>query len=54
MGIKAIRQELESMGIGTKSFIEKSEIDVCCADCGKEEGGGSSLKACKSCMLDRY
>ena len=26
MGIKAIRQELESMGIGTKSFIEKSEF----------------------------
>jgi hypothetical protein len=52
MGIKAIRQELESMGIGTKSFIEKSEIDVCCADyCGKEEGGSVSLKACKSCML---
>ena len=55
MGIKAIRQELESMGIGTKSFIEKSEfvnalldartkINACCADCGKEEGGVVKLK----------
>jgi tetratricopeptide (TPR) repeat protein len=26
----------------------------CCADCGKEEGGGASLKACKSCMLVKY
>jgi hypothetical protein len=26
MGIKEIRKELESMGIGTKSFIEKSEF----------------------------
>jgi TPR repeat protein len=32
-----------------------NEIDVvCCADCGKEEGGGVSLKACKSCMLVKY
>ena len=65
MGIKAIRQELESMGIGTKSFIEKSEfvnalldartkINACCADCGNEEGGGVKLKACMSCMLVKY
>ena len=26
MGIKEFREELESMGIGTKSFIEKSEF----------------------------
>ena len=29
------------MGIGTKSFIEKSEINACCVDCGKEEGVSS-------------
>jgi len=27
---------------------------VCCADCGGVAGEGVSLKACKSCMLDRY
>ena len=31
-----------------------NEIDVCCADCGKEEGGGVSLKACTSCRLVKY
>ena len=34
---------------------EKNQIDVCCADCGGEEGGGViSLKACKSCKLVKY
>jgi hypothetical protein len=53
------------MGIDTKSFIEKSEFinalldarnerKARCADCDKEEGGGVSLKACKSCMLVKY
>ena len=28
-------------------------VNACCADCGKD-GGGVSLKACKSCMLVRY
>jgi len=65
MGIKAIRQELESMGIDTKSFIEKSEFvnalldarnerKARCADCGGVAGGGISLKTCKSCMLVEY
>jgi hypothetical protein len=65
MGIKAIRQELESMGIGTNSFIEKSEFvnalldarnerKARCADCGKEEGDGVSLKTCTSCLLVKY
>jgi hypothetical protein len=65
MGIKAIRQELESMGIDTKSFIEKSEFvnalldarnkrKARCADCGGVAGGGISLKVCKSCMLVKY
>jgi tetratricopeptide (TPR) repeat protein len=31
-----------------------NEIIVCCADCGKEEGGGVSLKACTACMLVMY
>ena len=26
----------------------------CCADCGKEEEGGISLKTCKSCMQAKY
>jgi hypothetical protein len=29
-----------------------NQINVCCADCGKE--GGVSLKACKSCMQVKY
>ena len=29
-----------------------NEIDVCCADCGKE--GGASLKACTACKLVKY
>ena len=32
-----------------------NQINACCAECGKEEGGGViSLKACKSCKLVRY
>ena len=27
---------------------------ICCADCGEEEGGIVSLKACKSCMFVKY
>jgi TPR repeat protein len=65
MGIKAIRQELESMGIVTTSFIEKSEFvnalldarnerKARCADCGNEEGDGVGLKTCRSCMLVKY
>ena len=65
MGIKAIRQELESMGIDTKSFIEKSEFvnalldgrnqrQARCADCGDVAGEGVSLKMCKACMLVKY
>jgi len=65
MGIKAIRQELESMGIDTKSFIEKSEfvnalldarnkIKARCADCGDVAGGDVKLKTCKSCLLVKY
>jgi hypothetical protein len=65
MGIKAIRQELETMGIDTKSFIEKSEFvnavldarnerKAHCAACGGVAGGGLSLKTCKSCMLVKY
>jgi hypothetical protein len=65
MGIKAIRQELESMGIDTKSFIEKGEFvnallaarnerEARCADCGDVAGEGVSLKACKACMLIKY
>jgi uncharacterized protein YggL (DUF469 family) len=67
MGVKAIRQELESMGIGTKSFIEKSEFvnallgarieinerKARCAECGEDEGV-VNLKSCKSCMQVMY
>jgi tetratricopeptide (TPR) repeat protein len=65
MGIKAIRQELESMGIDTKSFIEKSDFvnallaarnqrQARCADCGDVAGEGVSLKMCKACMSVKY
>ena len=37
MGIKAIRQELESMGIGTESFIEKSEFVNALLDARQEK-----------------
>jgi hypothetical protein len=67
MGIKAIRQELESMGIDTKSFIEQSEFvnallgarteinerKARCAECGEDEGV-VNLKSCKSCMQVMY
>ena len=34
--------------------MDRNRNDVhCCAECGKEEGGGS-LKACKSCMQVKY
>ena len=48
MRIKEIRQELESMGIVTKSFIEKSEFVNALINARKEGkapgGGGASLK----------
>jgi hypothetical protein len=31
-----------------------NEIVVCCAECGKDEGGGVSLKACMSCKDVKY
>jgi TPR repeat protein len=34
-----------------------NEVDVCCAECGKEEDEGgvvNNLKACKGCMLVKY
>ena len=46
MGIKAIRQELESMGIGTKSFIEKSEFVNALLDARNERNdiSGDNMK----------
>jgi hypothetical protein len=43
MGIKAIRQELESMGIGTKSFIEKSEINAAVLIAARRRGCRQSV-----------
>ena len=31
-----------------------NEIVVCCAECGRDEGGGISLKACMSCKDVKY
>jgi hypothetical protein len=37
------------------SIVCQQMTTNCCAECGKEEGGGlASLKACKSCMQSKY
>jgi hypothetical protein len=52
MGIKEVRQELESMGICTKSFIEKSEFVNALIDARKErkvQGRSGSPTRTKKC-----
>jgi len=66
MKIKEIRQELESMGIGTKSFIEKSEFVDALIEARKERkapwgdenapGSGDDEEGplCFICLVSRW
>jgi TPR repeat protein len=38
----------------SQSITKTMMTATCCADCGTEEGGGVSLKACKSCKHVKY